>query len=100
MNWYNNRLVKLRKKKAINYLSIQVAKNAGTVTQAHFGRILNFLGIILAAEEFRLLVKRFAKDSYTVNYVAFVQAIEDVQNYMDEHGMLGLSGVNKIKLLI
>ncbi|XP_046608856.1 uncharacterized protein LOC124299634 [Neodiprion virginianus] len=69
-----------------------VSKNSGTVTFAHFARVLNFLGIVLAADEFNLLVKRFVKDSYTVNYVAFVKAVEDAQNYMDQHGMLDLGG--------
>ncbi|XP_012283315.1 uncharacterized protein LOC105701272 [Orussus abietinus] len=69
-----------------------IAKNAGTVTIGHFGRVLTFLGIILAAEEFCLLVKRFGKDGYTVNYVAFVKAIEDVQDYLDTHGMTSLGG--------
>ncbi|XP_011688757.1 PREDICTED: uncharacterized protein LOC105450541 isoform X2 [Wasmannia auropunctata] len=69
-----------------------IAKNVGTVTLAHFGRILKFLGIVLGAEEFRLLVKRFAKNGYTVNYVAFLKTIDDVQRYLDEHGMVDLSG--------
>lgn len=63
------------------------------MTISHFARVLNFLGIVLASSEFNLLVKRFVKDSYTVNYVAFVKAIEDAQNYMDQHGMLDLGGV-------
>lgn len=63
------------------------------MTLAHFGRILKFLDIVLGAEEFRLLVKRFAKDAYTVNYVAFVKAIDEVQRYLDEHGMVDLGGV-------
>ncbi|KAK2582407.1 hypothetical protein KPH14_004725 [Odynerus spinipes] len=69
-----------------------IAKNAGTVTYAHFGRVLKFLGIVLGSEEFCLLVKRFAKDAYTVNYVAFVKAIDDAQEYMEKHGMLDLGG--------
>nr|XP_031846381.1 uncharacterized protein LOC116432948 [Nomia melanderi] len=69
-----------------------IAKNAGTVTFAHFGRILKFLGIILACNEFSLLVKRFAKDAYTINYVAFLQAVDEVQSYLDNHGMLSLGG--------
>ncbi|XP_018359818.1 PREDICTED: uncharacterized protein LOC108759052 isoform X1 [Trachymyrmex cornetzi] len=69
-----------------------IAKNVGTVTLAHFGRILKFLGIVLGAEEFRLLVKRFAKDAYTVNYVAFVKAVDEVQHYLEEYGMVDLSG--------
>ncbi|XP_015588421.1 uncharacterized protein LOC107264555 [Cephus cinctus] len=69
-----------------------IAKNAGTVTIAHFGRILHFLRIVLAADEFNLLVKRYAKDGCTVNYVAFVKTIDEAQNYMDQHGMLDLGG--------
>ncbi|XP_070165050.1 uncharacterized protein [Polyergus mexicanus] len=71
---------------------IIIAKNVGTITLAHFGRILKFLGIILGAEEFRLLVKRFAKNAYTVNYVAFLKAIDEVKCYLDEHGMMNFSG--------
>ncbi|XP_026669887.1 uncharacterized protein LOC108625584 [Ceratina calcarata] len=69
-----------------------VSKNAGTVTFTHFGRILKFLGIVLASEEFRLLIKRFAKDAYTVNYVAFLKALDEVQAYFDKHQMLALGG--------
>nr|XP_012223237.1 PREDICTED: uncharacterized protein LOC105672711 isoform X1 [Linepithema humile] len=68
-----------------------IAKNVGTVTFVHFGRILKFLGIVLGAEEFSLLVKRFAKDSYTVNYVAFIKAIDEAKCYLDEHGTMDLS---------
>ncbi|XP_003693091.1 uncharacterized protein LOC100867927 [Apis florea] len=69
-----------------------ISKNAGTVTFTHFGRILKFLGILLASEEFCLLVKRFAKDAYTINYVAFLKAIDEVQSYFDKHQMLALGG--------
>ncbi|XP_033317224.1 uncharacterized protein LOC117214955 isoform X1 [Bombus bifarius] len=69
-----------------------IAKNAGTVTFTHFGRILKFLGIVLASEEFCLLVKRFAKDAYTINYVAFLKAIDEIQSYFDKHQMLALGG--------
>ncbi|KAG6799425.1 hypothetical protein HZU73_05159 [Apis mellifera caucasica] len=69
-----------------------ISKNAGTVTFTHFGRILKFLGILLASEEFGLLVKRFAKDAYTINYVAFLKAIDEVQSYFDKHQMLALGG--------
>ncbi|RLU20681.1 hypothetical protein DMN91_007294 [Ooceraea biroi] len=69
-----------------------ISKNVGAVTIAHFGRILKFLGIVLGAEEFRLLVKRFARNAYTVNYVAFLKAIDEVQCYLEEHGMVDLSG--------
>ncbi|XP_043520481.1 uncharacterized protein LOC122534172 isoform X2 [Frieseomelitta varia] len=69
-----------------------IAKNAGTITFTHFGRILQFLGIVLASEEFCLLVKRFAKDAYTINYVAFLKAIDEIQSYFDKHQMLALGG--------
>ncbi|XP_017798938.1 PREDICTED: uncharacterized protein LOC108579823 [Habropoda laboriosa] len=69
-----------------------IVKNIGTVTFTHFGRILKFLGIVLASEEFCLLVKRFAKDAYTINYVAFLKAIDEIQSHFDKHGMLALGG--------
>ncbi|GLV45240.1 chaoptin [Carabus blaptoides fortunei] len=69
-----------------------VAKNVGTVTIAHFARVLAFLGITVSAGDFHLLVKRFLKDSYTLNYVAFVTAIDEAVNYMDQHGILDLGG--------
>ncbi|KAI4498944.1 hypothetical protein M0802_006119 [Mischocyttarus mexicanus] len=69
-----------------------IAKNVGTVTYAHFGRVLKFLGIVLGSEEFCLLVKRFSKDAYTINYIAFVKAIDEAQDYMKRYGMLDLDG--------
>ncbi|XP_078046729.1 uncharacterized protein LOC144475059 [Augochlora pura] len=69
-----------------------ISKNAGTVTFTHFGRILMFLGIVLDCAEYSLLIKRFAKDAYTLNYIAFLQAIDEVQSYLDKHGMLSLGG--------
>ncbi|EGI71118.1 hypothetical protein G5I_00054 [Acromyrmex echinatior] len=69
----------------------RITKNVGIVTLAHFGRILKFLGIVLGAEEFRLLVKRFAKDTYTINYVAFVKAVDEVQHYLEKFGMVNLN---------
>ncbi|XP_063217255.1 uncharacterized protein LOC134528020 [Bacillus rossius redtenbacheri] len=69
-----------------------IAKNGGTVTIGHFARVLSFLGILLSAEDFQLLLKKFLKDSYTVNYVAFVAALDDVIKYLDKHEMLDLGG--------
>lgn len=63
------------------------------MTFAHFARVLKFLGITIAADEFRLMVKRFAKDGYTINYISFIKSVEEVQEYMDKHGMLDLGGV-------
>ncbi|KAK4881782.1 hypothetical protein RN001_005101 [Aquatica leii] len=69
-----------------------VSKNNGTVTIAHFARILSYLGILVSAEDFNLLVKKYIKDNYTLNYVAFVAAIDASVDYMDKHGMLDLGG--------
>lgn len=69
-----------------------VAKNNGTVTIAHFARVLAYLDILVSADDFNLLVKKYLKDSYTLNYVAFVAAIDEAVQYMDRHGMLDLGG--------
>lgn len=70
-----------------------VAKNTGTVTLAHFSRVLHFLGLLLSAADYLLLVKRFVKDSYTVNYVAFVEDIEKIVQYLDRYRMIDYSDV-------
>ncbi|XP_074039133.1 uncharacterized protein [Leptinotarsa decemlineata] len=69
-----------------------VSKNNGTVTVAHFARILAYLNILLSADDFNLLVKKYIKDSYTLNYVAFIAAINQVIQYLNAHGILDLSG--------
>ncbi|CAK1578922.1 unnamed protein product [Parnassius mnemosyne] len=63
-----------------------VAKNDGRITFAHFARILNFVGILLSPEDFNLLVRRFIKDSYTIDYVEFLKALEAVK----KEGIQGL----------
>lgn len=73
---------------------MKVAKNVGAVTIAHFARILAYLGILVSAEDFSLLVKKYGKNSYTVNYIAFVAGIDEAVNYMEQHGMLDLGGVS------
>lgn len=60
--------------------------NNGTVTITHFRRILNFLGITLGVKEFRVLVKKFIKHNYTVNYVAFLDSIKNIKKWFDENG--------------
>lgn len=67
---------------------LQIANNHGTVTFAHFFRVLHFLGIELSKKDFHLLVKRYMKDSYTVNYVAFVKDIEANVRYFDCHRLI------------
>ncbi|KAJ8718752.1 hypothetical protein PYW07_016308 [Mythimna separata] len=63
-----------------------VAKNDGRITFAHFARILNYIGVIVTAEDFNLLVRKFIKDSYTIDYVDFLKAVDDVK----KHGIQGL----------
>lgn len=45
-----------------------------------------------------LLLKKFLKDSYVVNYVAFIAAIEEIVKYLDQHGVMDLSGVRFLYL--
>lgn len=70
-----------------------VSKNVGTVTLPHFSRVLHFLKITLSSDDYQLLLKRFMKDAYTVNYVAFVKEIEEIMLYLDRHRMVDKSGV-------
>ncbi|CAH0558988.1 unnamed protein product [Brassicogethes aeneus] len=69
-----------------------VAKNNGVVTIGHFARVLDYLQILLAADDFHLLVKKFIKDSYTINYIAFIAAVQEVVNYMNANGVMDLGG--------
>ncbi|KAJ8950488.1 hypothetical protein NQ314_007875 [Rhamnusium bicolor] len=69
-----------------------VSKNSGTVTIAHFARILAYLNILLSADDFNILVKKYIKDCYTLNYVAFIMSIDQVIHYLNEHGIMDLSG--------
>ncbi|OWR51515.1 hypothetical protein KGM_210552A, partial [Danaus plexippus plexippus] len=67
-------------------LSDHVAKNDGRITFAHFARILDYIGVIVSPEDFNLLVRRFIKDSYTLDYVEFLKAVEAVK----KEGIQGL----------
>lgn len=58
------------------------------MTILHFRRILNFVGITLATKEFQLLVKRFSKHSYLMNYVAFLEVIREIIEWFDKNGFL------------
>lgn len=66
----------------------RVSGNNGTVTLHQFRKILTFVGITLAANEMKLVVKRYIKHGYTVNYIAFVSAIENIMKWFEEHGFL------------
>lgn len=72
--------------------NFQVAKNDGRITFAHFARILNYIGVLLSPEDFGLLVRRFIKDSYTLDYVDFLKAVEAVK----KEGIQGLSPVRRL----
>ncbi|XP_018321327.1 uncharacterized protein LOC108734325 [Agrilus planipennis] len=69
-----------------------VTKNNGTVTIAHFARILDYLKILVSADDFNLLIKRYQKDGYTINYMAFVNDIDNTIKYMEAYGILDLGG--------
>lgn len=44
--------------------------------------------------DFNLLVKKFLKDSYTVNYIAFLSELDKIVQYLNKHGVLDLGGVS------
>lgn len=69
-----------------------ISKNTGTVTLAHFARVLAFLNILVSADDFSLLVKKFLKDNYTINYVAFVAAVDQIVQWMEANGVTDLGG--------
>lgn len=75
---------------------LQISKNSGVVTLPHFARIMDYLQILLSADDFNLLAKKYLKNSYTFNYVAFVEAIHQAVQYFDQHGMLDYGGVSII----
>lgn len=53
----------------------------------------------MSPADFNLLVKKYIKDSYTINYVAFLKDIDAAVNYMDQNGMLDIGGVS-LKILL
>ncbi|XP_071455761.1 uncharacterized protein [Hetaerina americana] len=62
-----------------------IAKGNGTVTITHFARVLHFHGILLSSDDFNILLKKFLKDSYAVNYIAFIAAVSDIDEYVDKY---------------
>lgn len=69
-----------------------MSKNCGTVTVSHFRRLLYFAGITMANKEFQLVLKRFMKHNYTVNYVAFLQAIDEIMDWFAKNKVLDCKG--------
>uniref|UniRef100_A0A1A9VKK1 EF-hand domain-containing protein n=1 Tax=Glossina austeni TaxID=7395 RepID=A0A1A9VKK1_GLOAU len=64
-----------------------VSNNVGTVTVSHFSRVLHFLKIPVSDNDFLLLLKRYLKDSYMVNYVAFITHIESIIEYLKQRNL-------------
>lgn len=58
------------------------------MTVNHFRCILNASDITLGAKEFQLVINRFKKYGYAVNYVAFLEAIQEILDWFDEKGFL------------
>lgn len=69
-----------------------IAKNNGVITITHFARILAFLNILLSVDDFNLLIKKYLVASYAINYIAFLHAIDQIVQYLNEKGILDLSG--------
>ncbi|KAH8381954.1 hypothetical protein KR009_001125 [Drosophila setifemur] len=65
-----------------------IAQNVGVVTVAHFSRVLHFMKIPLSEADFLLLLRRYMKDGYLVNYVAFLKHIENIIAYLGHHHLL------------
>jgi len=51
--------------------------------------------IPLSESDFLLLLKRYMKDGYLVNYVAFLKHIDNITDYLKAHNLLDNSGVGK-----
>lgn len=49
---------------------------------------------MVSADDFNLLVKKYIRNSYAINYIAFIAAIDEVVSYMRQHGILDLGGVS------
>ncbi|XP_020810227.1 uncharacterized protein LOC110185617 [Drosophila serrata] len=65
-----------------------IAQNVGVVTVAHFSRVLHFMKIPLSEQDFLLLLRRYMKDGYLVNYVAFLKHIDNIMAYLGDNHLL------------
>lgn len=66
------------------------------VTVSHFSRLLHFMKIPLSDNDFLLLLKRYLKNSYLVNYVAFIKHIENILDYLKINKLTDNSMVIKL----
>ncbi|CRL05796.1 CLUMA_CG018824, isoform A [Clunio marinus] len=65
-----------------------IGNGCGTMSIAHFQRILDQAGITLGPKEFQLVVRRFLKYGYVINYIAFLDAIHEILKWFDRNGFL------------
>lgn len=70
----------------------QLTKHEGVVTVSHFARILNHLRLLVADVDFHLLLKKFMKNSYMVNYVAFLEVVDRITRTLTQQQMLDVGG--------
>ncbi|XP_037954670.1 uncharacterized protein LOC119684660 isoform X2 [Teleopsis dalmanni] len=64
-----------------------ISRNKGTITVSHFLRVLYFLKVQLSEEEVTLILKRYMRDGYLVNYVAFIKHVENISKYIKENDL-------------
>lgn len=57
----------------------------GSMTTALFKKVLYQAGITLGEKEFNVVVKRYAKYNYTVNYVAFMKDVQKMEKWLDDN---------------
>ena len=72
-----------------------MTENAGAISITHFSRILFNLGLHLKTKDLTLLVKKFVKHNYLINYLAFIKAVEFTIQYMTSHNMIDPKYVSK-----
>lgn len=72
-------------------------KGSGLVSRSRLARVLHQVGIELSANDYNLLLRKYTKDSLTVSYVAFLDDLEVVRNYLEEHDTLDIAGVSTSK---
>ena len=60
------------------YLNFQSKGYSRVITPTQFGRILHFLSLNVAPDDFKLLCRKFADPtSGDINYPAFVQTVDN-----------------------
>lgn len=61
------------------------AQNNGSMTISLFRKILYFAGITLGDKEFEILVKRFSRFAFTINYFGFLEEVKKYEKWLEEH---------------